>query len=873
LRTAAALLILAFATPTLPAEPVRPKVVVILDSFGPDVASFHAVAAGFRSTLSAEFGQAVEFHQMSLDAARFTDSWKEKDLARFLRDRFDGRNVDLLVPIGEPAMSFLLERRKQMFRNVPMLITATEPRRLPPDVPGPGIYVVSQKLDLIAPIDNILNLLTGTTQILIVLGHSPPEQFWTREMRREYERFAGRAEITFVDDLPLGQILGRAAALPPGAAILFGLLGADGAGMPHDTREVLKALRAVARVPIFSFYYSDFGEGVVGGPMHIDRDLGVEAAGMAAGILKGQAPSSPLRLVPPAAPAYDWRELHRWGISETRLPPGAEVLYRRPSLWQSYRSQFVALLAVLLLQALLITGLVIQRARRRKAEAALGESESNVRSIVETTAAVPWEADATTWVFTFVGPQAEKLLGYPREKWYEKDFWINHVHPEDRDLAVRTCMERSSEAENFEFEYRMIASSGAPVWIHDIVHCQHSHGKPVKLRGLLLDVTERRQANEKFRLALEATPSAVVMVEQSGRIVLVNDSAERLFGYTRAELIGSPVRMLVPERLHVAHMAHESAFFSAPSHRGHGLGRELLARRKDGTEFPAEITLNRILTKEGSFVLAAIVDISARRRSEAALREQRRELAHITRISTLGELAASLAHELNQPLTAIRSNAQAAQRFMSLGRPSDFEEVREVLAEIIQDNNRAGEVIRRLRALARKENLEFAPIDLAETLAEASGLLNSDAIMRNVRVRLDLPAGMPAVRGDRIQVQQVALNLLSNAFDAMKACAPEDREVVVELRLGAEADVVVAVRDRGTGLSGDTLSRVFQSFYTTKRDGLGMGLSISRSIVEAHGGRIWAENNAVRGATFYFSLPLERSTLDLRPMAGGAHAG
>ena len=216
MRTAAALLALAVhALPAPAAEPVRPKTVLILDSFGPDVASFHAAAAAFRTTLAQELGQPVDFHQVSLDAARFTDPGTEKAFANFLRDRFGARKVDLLVPIAAPAMSFLLEYRKQLFPNTPMLVTGAAPRRLPPGVPGPATYVVTQEIDLASPIENILRLLPGTKNILVVLGGSPLERFWMGEMRREYVRFAGRVELIYVDDLPLAQALERAAELPP----------------------------------------------------------------------------------------------------------------------------------------------------------------------------------------------------------------------------------------------------------------------------------------------------------------------------------------------------------------------------------------------------------------------------------------------------------------------------------------------------------------------------------------------------------------------------------------------------------------------------------------------------------------------------------
>jgi two-component system, LuxR family, sensor kinase FixL len=220
----------------------------------------------------------------------------------------------------------------------------------------------------------------------------------------------------------------------------------------------------------------------------------------------------------------------------------------------------------------------------------------------------------------------------------------------------------------------------------------------------------------------------------------------------------------------------------------------------------------------------------------------------------MGELATSLAHELNQPLTAILSNAQAAQRFLN-AKPADLKEVRDILEDIVTDNSRAGEVIRRMRALVKKEGLEFAPINIPSVIGDVVQLVHSDGILRNIRVELECQDGLPSVRGDRVQLQQVVLNLLINAFDAMKEAISKERNVEVRAKTNGARTVEISVRDHGTGLASDKLAEIFQPFYTTKREGLGMGLPISRSIIEAHGGRLWAENNPDRGATFYFTVP------------------
>jgi C4-dicarboxylate-specific signal transduction histidine kinase len=244
----------------------------------------------------------------------------------------------------------------------------------------------------------------------------------------------------------------------------------------------------------------------------------------------------------------------------------------------------------------------------------------------------------------------------------------------------------------------------------------------------------------------------------------------------------------------------------------------------------------------------------SRRRSEMEGQRLRQDLAHVGRVSTMGELTASLAHELNQPLTAILSNAQAAQRILG-SDGADLAEIREILGDIVADDKRAGEVIHRLRGFLKKSNLELSALDIGELVSQVARLVSSDAIIRNVAIRLDLAPGLPPVCGDRVQLQQVILNLLMNGLDAMREPGDSERALVLRTFSTDPGQVVVAVEDSGVGIDEADLDHVFHAFYTTKPEGLGMGLAIARSIVEAHGGQLNARNNPTGGATFSFTLP------------------
>jgi PAS domain S-box-containing protein len=257
-------------------------------------------------------------------------------------------------------------------------------------------------------------------------------------------------------------------------------------------------------------------------------------------------------------------------------------------------------------------------------------------------------------------------------------------------------------------------------------------------------------------------------------------------------------------------------------------------------------------------LLGVCLDLTGRKRADNEIQRQRAELAHVSRVSIMGELSASMAHELNQPLTAILTNAQAAQRFMAAGT-ADLDEFREILKDIAYDTTRARDVIRHLRALVKRSEPDFTQLDVGDTIREVVGFLHGDIVARNVRVGLELLPDLPPVHGDRIQLQQILINLLLNAFDALNGNPVAKRLVTVATAQESPQLVRVTVRDCGAGIPPNQLDSVFEPFFTTKQDGMGMGLSVTRSIVESHGGRIWAENNSAGGAAFHFTLPVVKT--------------
>jgi PAS domain S-box-containing protein len=372
----------------------------------------------------------------------------------------------------------------------------------------------------------------------------------------------------------------------------------------------------------------------------------------------------------------------------------------------------------------------------------------------------------------------------------------------------------------------------------------------ISLQNTLL-YRELGEREAKIRRLVDANIIGIVIFDFEGQIVEANDTFLRMLGFDRDDLVSGLVRwtsLMPPEWRDQAAQAMQEVKTTGTAQP---FEREYF--RKDGSRVPVLIGAAS-LEGSGNQGVAFVLDLTERRRAESEARKAQMELAHANRVATMGQLTASIAHEVNQPIAATKVNAQAALRWLNRDAP-DLEEARQLLARIVKDGDRAGDVVNRIRNIVKKAPPRIEPLHLNEVIGEVIELTRSEAMKSDVAVQTQFAENLSAVTGDQTQLQQVILNLILNAVQAMSESGLDVRELQISTEANQPDGVIVSVRDSGPGIRQENLDRLFDPFYTTKSTGMGMGLAICRSIVEGHGGRIWATANIPRGAAFHFTLP------------------
>jgi two-component system sensor kinase FixL len=351
---------------------------------------------------------------------------------------------------------------------------------------------------------------------------------------------------------------------------------------------------------------------------------------------------------------------------------------------------------------------------------------------------------------------------------------------------------------------------------------------------------------------LATVPDAMVVIDEQGVMQSFSSAAERLFGYRAPEVLGRNVKLLMPSPYREAHDGYLGRYLATGERRIIGIGRVVVGERKDGSTFPMELSVGEMRSNDQLFFTGFIRDLTERQKTEARLQELQTELVHISRLTAMGEMASALAHELNQPLSAIANYLKGSRRLLERSTDPTLETVRDAMEKAAEQSLRAGQIIRRLRDFVARGESERRVESVKKLVEEASALALVGAKERGVRVRFHFDPVIDLVWADKVQVQQVLLNLMRNAIEAMEASTR--RDLVISTSPGENDLVLVKVADTGSGISADIAAQLFQPFVTSKPQGMGVGLSISRTIIEGHGGQIWVEPNPEGGTVFQFTL-------------------
>lgn len=471
-----------------------------------------------------------------------------------------------------------------------------------------------------------------------------------------------------------------------------------------------------------------------------------------------------------------------------------------------------------------------------------------------------WDLDLKTMDWEW-SDTSRALLGASPDQPESYDVFLSRLEPTDRERVeseIRRVCERGG---GFDVSFRVSGAIGGEKWVRARAGLiRDESGTARHLSGIFLDIDEEKLVEEALRTRethlrsiLRTIPDAMIVIDGRGVMQLFSTAAERLFGWSEQEAIGQNVSILMPEPDRTRHDNYIARYRSTHDPHIIGIGRIVTGKRRDGTTFPMHLTIGEMQSNGEPYFTGFVRDLTEHQQTQARLQELQSELVHVSRLSAMGEMASALAHELNQPLAAISNYMKGSRRLLAGSVDPNRTKIESALDRAAEQAVRAGQIIRRLRDFVARGESEKRVESLSKLIEEAGALGLAGAREQNVQLRFNLDQNADLVLADRVQIQQVLVNLFRNALEAM-AQSPRRELVVINARVGEDM-TEIEVSDTGPGFRDDVLPNLFQTFFTTKETGMGVGLSISRSIIEAHGGRMWAENNTSGGATFRFTLP------------------
>ncbi|MBR0819887.1 PAS domain-containing protein [Bradyrhizobium liaoningense] len=711
-----------------------PRHILILSAYNYTFPAATQVIDGIENRLREKSGRRLEIDAEFLDLVRVEDPQHEVRTATFIREKYAARPPDIVVVVGGTALQFMMKYRDIVAPQVPVVFAGVSQATYSGLRPPANVTGVLIGLDLENTL-HLAELLQPAARRLFVIASNITleDRRWQETARRAIEQHDRKFETTYLFGLPYDVLVGEVSRIPSDAIVILLAFFGDGTNRTLTGREVARELARASPAPLYGPYNTYLDTGVVGGFFETFESHGAAAADLILAIGAGEDPAALQPKINPTQAFYvDSKAMARWGLKQSNLPPGTNVWFKQPSLWEEHHYLISAVALVIALQTIIVAALLVQRRRRRQAESSLEESEDRMTFTAASANIGLWQFDRTTDEL-WATDHCRTMFGLASDTPLTRERFVAAVHPDDRRIAVGT------------------------------------------LRGVLRG---------------QATVTDIRIVRPDGQIRWFRIRAR------------------------------------APLDRGRS---------------PDQLS-------------GILVDITDQKAAESEADQQRQEIAHLMRVSTLGELSGAIAHEVNQPLTAILSNAQAALYILEQSEPN-LAEVRDALQDIVKEDSRAGNVVRRLHGLLKKEQTRSEFVDLNEMVDSAQLLLRSELIRRRVTIETDLAKSRPTAYGDSVQLQQVLLNLVINSMDAMASTPVSQRRVRICTRDGPDGAIELSVSDSGCGIRHVDGKQLFKPFYTTKDHGLGLGLTICSSIIRKHGGTLNLRDNEAGGATARITLP------------------
>lgn len=838
-----------------------------------------------RRVVGRGLGSPVEFYQESLDLDRFDGPDRSSPLTSYFEDKYRGFGIDVIVPVGGRALQFALDQLRGVVPSVPIVFALnaapqTNPAALPRNVTG-----------RLGPASRFMPTLTmaralqpDAERVVVIGGAGAADSASVASAVEAFAHGGNRLPVAVISGLSLDTLLTRLHRLSRRDIVILANFRRDGAGQVFDPVDLVTTMAHASAAPMYTQLRSYVGEGAVGGSVTSFDDEGARTGQLILHVLRRAVdePMPPIELIANTYVA-DWRQLERWGMSERALPSGTEVLFHELSLWQRYRAEVILALGVITMQLALIALLLLERRRRKRAQLAMEDQVAYEQTMARlTTDAVrhaPDDApqaleDALVRIAEYAGARSATLVQCPdtaagvpvRLRWTaptRPERNGNGVPPSPSESAKETRLEIPLVADGTSVGTLELMRGDAGGWPAVLMRRLESAGEVIaNAMARARAARTIRREEEVNRAVLASVSRQIAILDDRGTIIRVNEAWRQVAAHAAGE--AAREAFIGANYLEECRRAERRGCDEAREAR-QGIEAVLEGRAwpfryeyycPEPNERWYELFVDRLQLAEGGAIVT-LFDITDRRLAERRADETRRQVAHMGRMALVGELAATISHELRQPLAAIRVNAEAGAQLLA-ATPADASEAREIFKNIVDDDGRAVELIEGVRKLLRKEESAMATVDLNQICRDAVRLLQHDAVLRGARLELALTADAPLVTGDRVQLQQVILNLALNGLDAT-ADSTAERSVLVTT--GSDADhAELRVHDSGPGIPGEVQPRLFESFFSTKRGGLGLGLVIVRSIVERHHGRVIVENHPSGGAMFRVRLPLAVQT-------------